>query len=317
MWIEYIAYIATFIISTGTAVIGITISYNLYQSDKKPELAVLLYQQVFLFSFFIYGIWGNLGLREVIADLNLSEQISQKLAVFIPVIGIPFLIVSWFMLLKFAYNLNGYKFEKYIVYSYFPTLVVLVFILAFLIQKEILAIPENPDLFIVRIIVMLNLLIHVITLAPFFRPKRSTPILKETGFTKNRALLNFLGVLGYSGILIFFDVFGFISTCISIIILFAVSVFIPVKIRINMISTGNGKPTINMDFLAFCSSYDISKRESEIIQEICSGKTNKAISEKLFITLQTVKDHTHRIYTKTGVNSRVQLANLVREKTGG
>lgn len=72
----------------------------------------------------------------------------------------------------------------------------------------------------------------------------------------------------------------------------------------------------NMDFDAFCNFYEISKREAEIILEICSGLSNKAISEKLFITLQTVKDHNHRIYTKIGVKSRVQLANLVRKKTG-
>ena len=72
----------------------------------------------------------------------------------------------------------------------------------------------------------------------------------------------------------------------------------------------------NMDYKSFCTEYEISKRESEIVWEICTGKTNKAIAEKLFITLQTVKDHTHRIYTKTQVKSRVQLANLVREKTG-
>ena len=62
--------------------------------------------------------------------------------------------------------------------------------------------------------------------------------------------------------------------------------------------------------------YEISKREAEIVLEICTGKTNKAISEKLFITLQTVKDQNHRIFTKTGVKSRIQLTNLVREKTG-
>jgi len=32
--------------------------------------------------------------------------------------------------------------------------------------------------------------------------------------------------------------------------------------------------------------------------------------------LQTVKDHNHHIFIKTGVKSRVQLSNLVREKTG-
>jgi DNA-binding CsgD family transcriptional regulator len=33
----------------------------------------------------------------------------------------------------------------------------------------------------------------------------------------------------------------------------------------------------------------------------------------LFISLQTVKDHTHRIYKKTGARNRVQLVNMVGE----
>jgi ATP/maltotriose-dependent transcriptional regulator MalT len=31
----------------------------------------------------------------------------------------------------------------------------------------------------------------------------------------------------------------------------------------------------------------------------------------LFISLQTVKDHTHRIYSKIGIRSRMQLVQLV------
>ena len=46
--------------------------------------------------------------------------------------------------------------------------------------------------------------------------------------------------------------------------------------------------------------------------EICSGKTNQQIADDLFISLQTVKDHIHHIYLKTGVKNRVQLTNLIR-----
>jgi len=120
MWIEQLSYIATFIISAGLAVIGILISYQIYQTHKKPVFQILLYQQIFLFSFFIYGIWGNLVIREIISDFNLSEELSNKLAVFIPVLGIPFLIISWFMLMKFSFNLNGVKISKGLIYSYFP-----------------------------------------------------------------------------------------------------------------------------------------------------------------------------------------------------
>lgn len=58
--------------------------------------------------------------------------------------------------------------------------------------------------------------------------------------------------------------------------------------------------------------YNISKREREVLQLICEGKTNKQIEEHLYISLQTVKDHVSNIYRKTGVNNRVQLINLFR-----
>ena len=57
--------------------------------------------------------------------------------------------------------------------------------------------------------------------------------------------------------------------------------------------------------------HGITKRERQIVEKICLGKTNKQIAEELFISLQTVKDHTHRIYSKIGVNSRVQLVQLM------
>ncbi len=57
--------------------------------------------------------------------------------------------------------------------------------------------------------------------------------------------------------------------------------------------------------------YGISKREKEIVNKICEGKTNQQIADELFISLQTVKDHTHRIYTKIGINSRLKLVQMI------
>ncbi|WP_347840970.1 helix-turn-helix transcriptional regulator [uncultured Draconibacterium sp.] len=313
MWIENISYILTFVISAGISAFGIMLAYQLYQRNREPVFATLMYQQIFLFSFLFYGIWGNIALRLITKDLNLNAVITSKLAIFVPLIGIPFLLVSWFMLLKFAYNLNDRKFSKAFLYGYFPTLVVLVFALAILIETEKISIPADADLFIVRIVLAINLLISLFFMLPFLRWEKKQQLIKTTGFTKTKALMFLASVIVYSAIMCFFNVFGFISACIGIVLMFALGTFIPVIIRFN----GNNQPNDkNMDFEAFCNAYEISNREAEIIQEICSGKSNKAIAEKLFITLQTVKDHNHRIYTKTGVKSRVQLSNLVREKTG-
>ena len=64
--------------------------------------------------------------------------------------------------------------------------------------------------------------------------------------------------------------------------------------------------------LAFAEEHEISKRESEVVRLICRGLSNQEISDTLFISLQTVKDHTHRIFVKTGVRNRVQLSNMIR-----
>lgn len=313
VWIENISYIIAFIISAGMAAVGIMTSFQLYHQHKKPIFSILLYQQIFLFSFLFYGIWGNMALHTIIGDLKLNEVIEGKLVFFVPIIGIPFMVVSWFMLLKFAFNLNGYKFTKGFIFGYFPTFMIVVFSLGFLIHKEIISIPINADLFVIRILAGLNLLVHIFFILPFLNPKRNTTLLIETGFIRKWALVFLAITILYTVALSYFTVFGFISMCVSIILLFSSAVFIPIVIRIKSVSSEINQ---NMDFTAFCKFYEISKREAEIVMEICEGLSNKAISEKLFITLQTVKDHNHRIYTKTGVKSRVQLSNLVREKTG-
>lgn len=58
--------------------------------------------------------------------------------------------------------------------------------------------------------------------------------------------------------------------------------------------------------------YNISKREKEIILLIVEGKTNKNIEDTLFISENTVKTHIYNIYKKAGVNSRLELINLLQ-----
>lgn len=316
MLFDYSLFIITFIISAALAVIGIMISYQLYHTHQKPVLQLLLYQQIFLISFFIYGIWGNIALHEILADLNLSPELNNKLTVFIPVIGIPFLIVSWFMLLRFAFSLNGIKESRLFPYVYFPLLLIFVLLFSILIKTGIIKVSLKPDLFIIRSIALINLIVHIIFIVPFLNDKKTKPLTKEIRFLTKNALLYLAGVVVYSVVLSFNNYFGSVSVCISILLLFAVSISIPLVLKLNEKTQILPQQTNNINFTDFCALYEISKREAEIIKEICTGKSNKDISEKLFISLQTVKDHNYRIYSKLGVKTRGQLTNLVREKTG-
>lgn len=313
MWIESLVYIIAFIISGGMTALGILTAIQLYQAEKKQVMAMLLYHQIFLFSFLIYGIWGNSVLHLLLNDLKISAELSSKLSFFFPMIGIPFMVVSWFMLLKFALLLNGCTTKPIFAFLFFPVLTVLVFLIDFLIYKRVIEMPSDATLFVIRILLAFNLLIHFLFMVPFFISSRTKRLTKETGFGKKQALFYLLAVIVYSAAMSYYNIFDYISAGIAIVLLFASGIIIPLLIKFNQ------KPPVsetNMDFKAFCHAFEISKREAEIILEICEGHSNKMIADRLFITLQTVKDHNHRIFTKTGVKSRVQLANLVREKTG-
>ena len=53
---------------------------------------------------------------------------------------------------------------------------------------------------------------------------------------------------------------------------------------------------------------DLTKREFEVLQLICNGYDQKTISEKLFISLNTVKTHISSLLNKTGFESVHKLA---------
>ncbi len=67
----------------------------------------------------------------------------------------------------------------------------------------------------------------------------------------------------------------------------------------------------NLNSYYLAEKYKITKREKEVIGLICQGKTNKEIADKLFISVETVKDHNYKIFQKTGVKNRTQLVNLI------
>lgn len=313
MTIETISYLITFIITAGISALSLVVAVQLFQQYKKPVLELLLYQQIFSLSFLIYSIWGNILLKTILSDVQISLSLSTKLAVFVPMIGVPFMIISWFMLLKIAFALNGFNQSKVFGFIFFPTLVVLILAIDFLIYSNFIEVSGNADLFIVRILTSFNLFMYILFLVMFLIPAR-LKFQSQSGFHKKEATWVLFAVLISSAAMSFLNQYGFISICISIILAFAATAFLPLIIYLK--NAFSEVKVNNIDFNAFCELFEISKREAEIVLEICNGLTNKAISDKLFITLQTVKDHNHRIFTKTGVKSRVQLTNLVREKTG-
>lgn len=60
--------------------------------------------------------------------------------------------------------------------------------------------------------------------------------------------------------------------------------------------------------------YSISSRELEVFKLILDGLSNKDISEKLFISEHTVKNHITRIFQKLNVSDRLQAMAIIYQK---
>lgn len=67
-----------------------------------------------------------------------------------------------------------------------------------------------------------------------------------------------------------------------------------------------------IDFEKAKRDFRFTNRESEVLKLICEGLTNKEISEKLFISEYTVKDHIKKIMRKMNVVSRNEIIAILK-----
>ena len=62
---------------------------------------------------------------------------------------------------------------------------------------------------------------------------------------------------------------------------------------------------------AFIQKYEMSSRETEVLNLITGGASNGEISAKLFISENTVKFHVRNILKKTGCANRTELLAML------
>src|SRR5690606_7126458 len=62
--------------------------------------------------------------------------------------------------------------------------------------------------------------------------------------------------------------------------------------------------------------FGLSNRELEVIQLVVEGLSNQEISDKLFLSVNTVKFHIRNIYVKMDINSRAQAVSRIHALNG-
>lgn len=66
-----------------------------------------------------------------------------------------------------------------------------------------------------------------------------------------------------------------------------------------------------LDYASAISRYNFTKREVEVVENIVQGHTNQQISEVLFISEHTVKDHIRNIMLKMKVPNRTSILSKI------
>ncbi|MCU1496628.1 MAG: helix-turn-helix transcriptional regulator, partial [Acidimicrobiales bacterium] len=61
----------------------------------------------------------------------------------------------------------------------------------------------------------------------------------------------------------------------------------------------------------------LTRREREVVALAVQGLTNRAIADRLYVSLRTAEGHLHRAFGKLGVSDRASLAALLGEDADG
>jgi DNA-binding CsgD family transcriptional regulator len=300
-----------FILSVAFASAGVVLSSRLRNRYKSGFFSTLMYFQVFIFTFGFYGIWGQLVINTFLSGYVKPESITRFADISL-LMGLPFLVFAWIMLIKFCQEISGRKSSNWFVFSFLLINFLLILCVGYIISQKTGMQPVSQARYY---FIILNSLYTIIASIIILFPGKNRSVL--TKYENRIAAFSILIVMAVQGITLYFYQNESLTGIVFIFIYFAGNSFLPVYMSYGtMLSLFPEEPVKDISFDDFCKKFEVSPRESDIIREICNGLSNKEISDKLFISLQTVKDHSHRIYIKTNVRSRAQLMNLVKEVRG-
>jgi DNA-binding CsgD family transcriptional regulator len=300
--------ILVFLVSVAITAGSILISSKLRNNYPVPCLSTLMYFQTFYFTFGFYAIWGQLILFSVLSS-RMTGELMGKTTTMLTLLGAPFMMITWLMLLKFTRELSGRKTGYLFVLAVLLLTAMLVLGMAYWVPKLLAADAYTTMKYGFILIHLVYTLAGVSWL--LFTGMRGT-ILRKTDM-RNMASGLFVTMLLQNMVLIFYagDIY---LAMFFILIFFLGGAFLPVYLRyksdLSVLLTSAGS---KLSFEELCRNFDISAREKDVIREICHGLSNRQIADKLFISLQTVKDHTSRIYYKTNCSSRAQLITMIKD----
>ena len=303
-WLGYLI----FILSVAMAAAGVVLSSRLRNRYHLEIFSTLIYFQVFIFTFGFYGIWGQVVIKTFLSTYITPEQF-VRFSDISRLLGLPFLVFAWLMLLQFSFGISGRKNSNWFVLVFLLLNFLIIILVGYFIAKTN---ALKPLQLLRYYFISMHFLYSVLSSLLILFPGKGKPVIHD--YDSKRIGSGILVIMVSQCIPLLFYTSQPYVAIIFTFAFFASNTFLPIYLNYGTLFTVfTSEPDKDISFEDFCKKFEVSPRETDIVREICNGLSNKEISEKLFISLQTVKDHTHRIYTKTNVKSRVQLIYLVKE----
>lgn len=307
-----LAIIIVIIISLVAGFYSIVLLAALRKRYQIDFLNSFFYYQILYFLFGLYGIIGNLAVQQILLKFDLQESNIGAIALFFPFFGVPFIIAAWYLLIKLSAELVNKKVHQYLAIAYFALTTIAFLIYGNFMQKM----PDYDYLALTKKVILVFYIIDLSIAGNFFIILFINSF-KEKMISRRKYLLRF-GIIVVSlallrAISMQFASYHWIIGLYFLILFFAgnLTTILLTKVHLSKFHSEYQIPSLNI--LDIYLKYGISNREKEIIREICKGKTNQQIADDLFISLQTVKDHTYNIFRKVDVKNRVQLTKIFNQ----
>ncbi len=298
--------------------IAIFFSFQLMKRYRLVFVNSYFYYLVFFYIFGSYSLAGSGVMEFLLTRMEVEEHVIRSAKLITILMGIPFFVLAQYMLLRSFMEFFSRKINTGLTIGYFLlALAGFVLYTVFIIRLTRFSLGEYEKLILIQrwaftgffmaMYGIAGILAFTYSAGKMRKPQKRFIRIFAAGY------LAFMAVACTAFQLIplheaFGHIFLFIFLSWHLIPILFMGLYLAGE---NPVSSRLVKD-FEQQLAVFTEKYEISKREQEVIRLICKGLSNQQISDSLYISLQTVKDHIHHIYVKTGVRNRVQLTNMIR-----
>lgn len=312
-----LAVIIVIIVSLSGGVYSLILLSRLRKIYLLDYLNSFFYYKILHFVFGVYGILGSIAIHEILLKYEIKSAEIESIAAVIPFFGVPFIIAAWYLFIKTAHELISRKVNQSVTIIFFILATVSFLIYGLVINKM----PETSILSIVDLSQLVRIIFYSIDMLVkvyiffilIYRAIRATNKEKRIMLVRFGFILLVLGALNAVALH-----FAYLSVYIGmyfLLLYFGSDLVLIILLKSYLLRNSGELAGLTDSLEDLYQKYGISKREKQIITEICRGKTNQEIADDLFISLQTVKDHTYNIFRKVNVRNRVQLTQIFSKLT--